>query len=108
MTTLRKVASSASTAMAPWPAAPYLRAMTDLHAVASRILERMVRDHPDEAAVLVSLVLSEILSVGLFGDDEAGTSAFADAVNTKLDEIALRHSSATSWKLTRSERARRH
>ena len=61
----------------------------DLHAVASRIVERMIREHPDEAAVLVSLVLSEILSVGLFGDDEAGITAFADAVNTKLDEIAL-------------------
>jgi len=97
--------------MAPWPAEPYYPGMTadDLHTVAQRIIERMIREHPDEAAVLVSLVLSEILSVGLFGDDEAGTSAFADAVNTKLDEIALHHGAATSWKLTRTgERPRRH
>ena len=51
---------------------------------------------------------SPILSVGLFGDDEAGTSAFAAAVNTKLDEIALHHGAATSWKLTWTERPRRH
>ena len=40
----------------------------------------MVREHPDVAAVLASLVLSEILSVGLFSDDEAGVTAFADAI----------------------------
>jgi hypothetical protein len=80
----------------------------DLRAVAQRIIERMVREHPDEAAVLISLVLSEILAVGLFGDDKAGITAFADAVNMKLYEIALRHGAATSWKLTRSERPRRH
>ena len=57
---------------------------------------------------LASLVLNEILSVGLFGDDEAGVTAFAEAINTKLDEIALHHGAATSWKLTRSERPRRH
>ena len=61
----------------------------DLRAVASRILERMIHEHPDEAAVLVTLVLSEILPVGLFDDDRAGVTAFADAVNTKLGEIAL-------------------
>jgi hypothetical protein len=35
----------------------------DLRAVASRIVERMVREHPAEAAVLASMVLSEILAV---------------------------------------------
>jgi hypothetical protein len=80
----------------------------DLRAIASRIVEKMVHEHPDEAALLASLMLTEILSVGLFGDDEAGVTAFADAINTKLDEIALHHGASISWKLTRGERPRRH
>jgi hypothetical protein len=31
-------------------------------------------------------------------------TAFAEAVNGKLDEIALHHGAVTSWKLVRSER----
>jgi hypothetical protein len=80
----------------------------DLRAGASRILERMIREHPDEASVLASLVLSEILSVGLFDDDEAGVTAFADAVNGKLGEIALGLGASRSWQLVRAEPPRRH
>jgi hypothetical protein len=80
----------------------------DLRAVAQRIVERMVREHPDEAAVLVLLVLSEILSLGLFDDDEAGVTAFADAINTKLGEIALAHDAPASWQLVRADPPRRH
>jgi hypothetical protein len=43
----------------------------DLRAVAQRVIERMVRDYPDEAAVPTSLNLSEILALGLFDKDEA-------------------------------------
>lgn len=52
-------------------------------------VERMVREHPAEAAVLASLVLLEILAVGLFGDGDQGeVDEFVLAVNTKLREIA--------------------
>jgi hypothetical protein len=80
----------------------------DLRAAASHIVEKMVREHPAEAAVLASLVLSEILSVGLFGDDEASVAAFAEAVNGKLGEIALALDAPSSWKLVRAEPPRRH
>jgi hypothetical protein len=80
----------------------------DLQAVAHRIVARMVIEHPTEAAVLAALVLTEILNVGLFGGSDDEVTAFADAVNTKLDEIALHHGAATSWKLVRSERPLRH
>jgi hypothetical protein len=59
--------------------------------VASRIVERMVREHPDEAAVLASLVPSEILSVGLCGGVDYEVTGFADAVNSKLDEGSQGH-----------------
>ena len=56
----------------------------DLRAVAQRTLERMVREHPDEAAVVASLVLSEILAVGVFGSgDQAAVDEFVLAVNTR-------------------------
>jgi hypothetical protein len=80
----------------------------DLRAVAQRIVERMIREHPDEAAVLATLVLSEILALGLFDDDEDGVTAFADAVNGKLGEIALSLGTSRSWKLVRAEPPRRH
>jgi hypothetical protein len=53
-------------------------------------------------------VLSKILSACLFGDDEAGITAFADAINTKLGEIALAVDAASSWKIVRAEPLRRH
>lgn len=80
----------------------------DLRAVAQRIVERMVREHPDEAAILTSLVLSEILSLGLFDDDEAEVTAFAETINGKLGEIALAVDAPASWQLVRAERPRRH
>lgn len=80
----------------------------DLRAIAQRIVERMVREHPDEAAILASLVLSEILSLGLFDDDEAGVTAFAEAINGKLGKIALAVDAPASWQLVRAEPPRRH
>jgi hypothetical protein len=80
----------------------------DLRAIAHRIVERMVIEHPAEAATLASLVLSEILAVGLFGGDEAEVEEFVAAVNIKVEEIALNHGAATSWRLVRAERPRRH
>ena len=97
-------------AMARWAADPCIPAMTtdDLRTVAQRIVERMIYEHPDVASEIAAMVLTELLAACLFGDDEAGVTAFADAVNTKLDEIALHHGAPTSWRLTRSERPRRH
>jgi len=81
----------------------------DLQAAAHRILEQMVRDHPNEAAVIASLVLSELFEATLFADDdEAAVAAFVAALNSRLDEIALRRGASTSWKLARSERPQRH
>jgi hypothetical protein len=80
----------------------------DLRAVASRIVEKIVREHPAEAATLASLVLSEILAAGLFGGDEVEVEEFVAAVNIKVEEIALNHGAATSWRLVRAERPRRH
>ena len=80
----------------------------DLRAIASRIVERMVIEHPAEAAVLASFVLSEILAVGLFGGDQDEVGEFVLAVNTKLSEIALNRGAATSWKLVPAEPPRRH
>jgi hypothetical protein len=80
----------------------------DLRAVAHRIVKRMTREHPDEAAVLATMVLSEILAVGLFHNDEAGVTAFADALNNRLAELALTHEARTSWQLVRAKRSHRH
>src|SRR5262249_15158455 len=65
----------------------------DLQAIAQRIVAAMVKDHPDEAAVLASFVLSEILSIGLFGGDESEITAFAAACPcTPLFNTATLHS----------------
>jgi hypothetical protein len=80
----------------------------DLRAIAHRIVERMVIEHPAEAATLASLVLSEILAAALFGGDEAEVEEFVAAVNIKVEEIALNHGAATSWRLVRAERPHRH
>jgi hypothetical protein len=91
------------------PRAYYRLAMTNnLRAVAHRIVERMVIEHPAEAATIASLVVSEILAVGLFGGDEAEVAEFVAAVNIKVDEIALNRGAATSWRLVRAERPARH
>lgn len=72
----------------------------DLRATASRIVERMVTEHPAEAAVLASFVLSEILAVGPFGGGDPGeVDQFVLAVNTKLGEIALVRGARSSWQL---------
>jgi hypothetical protein len=78
-------------AMAHWPAESYLLAMTtdDLHEIARHILTKIARDHPDVASEIAALVLTELLGACLFGDDEAGITAFADAINRKLNEISL-------------------
>jgi len=80
----------------------------DLHDVARHIVEKMVREHPREAAVLASMVLSELLSIGLFGGDQDETSEFVTAVNVKLSEISLRHGAAHGWELVPTEAPRRH
>lgn len=69
----------------------------------------MVIEYPVEAAVLASLVLSEILEAGLYADDEtAALGDFVQAVNARLDEIALRRRAAMSWRLVPSDLPRRH
>ena len=68
----------------------------------------MIRERPDEAAALASLMLSEILALGLFGGTDDEVTGFADAVNGKLGEIALSLGSSTSWRLLRSKPPRRH
>jgi hypothetical protein len=83
--------------------------MNDLQAIAQRIVERMVRDHPDEAAVVASLVLSEILAVGLFGGgDQDEVDEFVLAVNLKLSEVALHHGAPSTWRLVPTEPPKRH
>ncbi len=80
----------------------------DLRAVAHRIVERMVIYHPAEATVLASLVLSEILAVGLFGGDEAEVDEFVSALNVKLCEVVLHHGAPSTWRLVSAETPRRH
>jgi hypothetical protein len=80
----------------------------DLHAVAQRLVETVIRQHPDQAAALASLVLSEVLALGLFGGTDDEVTGFADAVNGKLGEIALAVDAPSSWHLVRAERPRRH
>lgn len=80
----------------------------DIRAIAHRMLERMVIEHPAEAAALASLVLSEILAVGLFGGDQDEVSEFVAAVNVKLAEIALHHDKGASWKLVPAETPKWH
>lgn len=65
-----------------------------LRIVAQRILKWMDREHPDEAAVLASLVVSDIPALGLFDKDEAGIAAFAD-INMKLRDRAGRRCAVT-------------
>ena len=80
----------------------------DLHAVAQRIVEKMIAEHPAEAATLASLVLSEILAVGLFGGDQDEVDEFVLAVNVKLAEIALHHGAPSTWRLVPAEPPKRH
>ena len=80
----------------------------DLRTVAQRIIERMVHEHPDVASEIAAMVLTELLAACLFGDDEPGTTAFAEAINTKLSEIALAVGAPASWQLVRSQRPQRH
>jgi hypothetical protein len=68
----------------------------------------MVVEHTAEAAALASLVLTEILAVGLFGDGVPGeVEEFVLAVNTKLSEIALNRGSRLSWQLVPAEPPKR-
>lgn len=86
----------------------YLFAMTDdLQAAAHRIVAAIVKDYPAESATVASLVMTEILAVGLHGDDEPAVSEFVAAVNFKLAEIALHHGAAQAWKLVPSEPPKR-
>jgi hypothetical protein len=80
----------------------------DLRAVAQRIVERMIRERPDEAAVLATLVLSELLALGLFGGTDEEVTEFAAAVDGKLGEIALRLGAVRSWRLVRADPPLRH
>jgi hypothetical protein len=81
----------------------------DIRAIAHRMVETLVRDYPVEAATIAALVLSELLEATLFADDDdAAISEFVHAVNSRLDEIALRRRAGTSWRLVRSDRPQRH
>jgi hypothetical protein len=80
----------------------------DIRAIAHRIVEKMVVEYPVESATIASLVLSEILAIGLFGGDEGEAGEFADALNVKLCEIALHHGAPSTWCLTRAQRPHRH
>jgi hypothetical protein len=72
----------------------------DLRAVAHRIVVAMVKDHPAEAAVIASFVLSEILAIGLHADgDPADVAAFVAAINARLGEIALWCGASRAWQL---------
>ena len=95
--------------MARSSADPYIQAMIteDLHAVARRILERMIQEHPDVASEVAAMVLTELLAACLFGD-EAAVADFVQAINWKLHEIALAHDAPSSWQLVHAERPRRH
>jgi hypothetical protein len=81
----------------------------DLRAVAHRLVEKMVTERPGEAAVVASLVLSELLEATLFADDnEAAVDDFVQALNSRLHEIAIRRRAPTSWALTPARRPHRH
>jgi hypothetical protein len=82
--------------------------INDLQAIAHRIVERMVIEHPAEAAVLASLVLSEILAVGLFGGNEGEVDEFVSALNIKLCEVALHHGAPSTWRLVPAKTPKRH
>ncbi|SEP47930.1 hypothetical protein SAMN02990966_06936 [Rhodospirillales bacterium URHD0017] len=74
----------------------------DLQAAAHQIVEAIARDFPAEAAAVASLVLVDILAVGLHGEDNdsAATAAFVAAVNFKLGEVALHYGADSAWRLT--------
>jgi hypothetical protein len=80
----------------------------DLRAAAIRIVEQMARERPAVAAIVASLVMSELLSIGLFGGEPDEGSEFAAAINVKLSEIALRHGADRGWQLVPTEAPRRH
>jgi hypothetical protein len=80
----------------------------DLRAAAIRIVEQVARERPAVAAVIASLVMSELLSIGLFGGEPDEVSEFAAAVNFKLTEIALRHGADRGWQLVPTEPPKRH
>jgi hypothetical protein len=48
----------------------------DLREIAHRILTKLVQDHPDVASEIAAMVLAELLAACVFGDDEAGVTAF--------------------------------
>ena len=60
----------------------------------------MVREHPAVASDIATVLLSEILSVGLHGaGDDVAVGAFVLAINERLTSIAAHHGSARRWKL---------
>lgn len=80
----------------------------NLRAAAARIVERIVREHPDVASVVAALVISEILALGLYGDsDEGAVEEFVQAVNGKLAEIATAYD-RPAWQLVLAEPPQRH
>lgn len=79
----------------------------DLRALAVSLVEKLA-ERPAEAAIIVSIVLSEILAVGLFGGDRDEATEFASAVNSRLAEIALRHGADRGWQLVPTEPPKRH
>jgi hypothetical protein len=81
---------------------------SELQAAAHRIVAAMVRDFPSESATIASLVLTEILAVGLHGDDEpAAVAEFVAAVNFKLAEVALHYGADRAWQLVPCDPPRR-
>src|SRR4051812_47607797 len=62
----------------------------DLDALAKRIVETMIREHPGVAAALTAHVLQEILAVDLFSGSDDDVTGFASAVNEKLGDMRSR------------------
>ena len=72
----------------------------DLQAAAHQIVAAIARDFFAEAAAAASLVLVDILAVGLHGKDNepAAVAAFVAAVNFK-GEVALHFDADHAWQL---------
>jgi hypothetical protein len=69
-----------------------------LRTIARRLLATLVRDHSAEASMIASLMLTEILAVGLHGEGgPADVDEFVTAINFKLAEVALRHGADRAW-----------
>ena len=72
----------------------------ELQAAAHRILETVAREHPAVASDIATVLLVEILAIGLHGaGDEVAVGSFVLAINDRLAEIAAQQGSVRRWKL---------